>query len=78
MANFEVFRWNFSSSTNPEIMRSDSSSACCLMLLLYRDCMADYYTHYALGTYVCSSGIITSMAMFIGNSVAIMTTQIIS
>ena len=22
MANFEVFRWNFSSSTNPEIGRS--------------------------------------------------------
>ena len=23
MANFEAFRWNFSSSTNPEIGRSD-------------------------------------------------------
>ena len=23
MANYEAFRWNFSSSTNPEIVRSD-------------------------------------------------------
>ena len=44
MANFEAFRWNFSSSTNSEIGRSDvtvydeglyffSSSAKCLVLV---------------------------------------------
>ena len=34
MANFEAFRWNFSSSTSPEIGRSDQWMAALLSMLL--------------------------------------------